>query len=282
MIKFIDAHTHLQFAAFSNDYREVAGRAMDQGIGFINVGTQKDTSRRAIEIAHEFEDFPVFATVGLHPIHTEKSFHDKEEIGEGDKGFTSRGEDFNRENYRKLALDPKVLAIGECGLDYFRLSSGDESIKRQKNTFLAQLDLAKEVGKPLMLHCRPSRNSMDAYKDIYELIAPEIDSLSGVINHFFVGDVEMAKKFLKLGVYFTFGGVITFARDYDEVIDMIPLDRILLETDAPYIAPVPYRGRRNEPAYVIEVYKKMADLKGVSLEKLSKKIIDNAKEVFEI
>ena len=277
-MRYFDAHTHTHFAAFGKDYREVIKRALNTNVWMINVGTQADTSRRAIHIAHEFSE-GVFATVGLHPIHTEKSFHDAKELGTEDKAkeFTSRGEEFDIDYYKELARDPKVVAIGECGLDYYRL--GEETQEKQKKTFLEHVRLAREVKKPLMIHCR------EAFSDLIELLIANRHLLPadfpGVI-HFFTGTPDEAKQLLELGFSFTFGGVITFARNYDESIDLIPMDRILSETDAPYVAPTPYRGKRNEPAYVVEVVKKLAELKGVTLEQMAAQIFENARKVFKI
>jgi TatD DNase family protein len=280
MFKYFDAHTHAQFAAFRNDYKEVIGRALTAGVGLVNVGTQRDTSLRAIEIAHDFENEPVYAAVGLHPIHTSKSYYDPQELGGGEetKDFTSRGEDFDYEYYKKLAFDQKVLAIGECGLDYFRLK--EESTKeKQKEAFIKQIELAHEIKKPLMIHCR------SAFSDLLQLIEARsnlLDKNNPGIIHFFSGTKDDAQKFLDMGFYFTFGGVLTFTRDYDEVIKIIPLDRILSETDAPYVTPTPYRGKRNEPAYVIEVVKKIAEVKALPLEKVERQILENAKRIFKI
>lgn len=291
--KFIDCHTHTQFAAFKDDYREVIARALEAGVTVVNVGTQRDTSARAVEIAHEFPN-NVFATVGLHPIHTEKSYHDAQELGvppnipnshelenkdsEGLSGFTSRGEIFDYEYYKKLALDPKTVAIGECGLDYYRVTSdmGYETREKQKEAFVKQIELAKDAQKPLMIHCR------DAFSDLIEVLKVNKNRLNdkpGIV-HFFTGTVENTKKLLDLGFYFTFGGVVTFARSYDEVVKMIPMDRILSETDAPYVTPEPYRGKRNEPAYVVYVVRKLAEIKGVSEEKMAEQIWMNARTVF--
>jgi len=274
---FFDSHTHTQFHAFADDYREVIDRALSRNVWLINVGTQRDTSARAIEVAHEYKE-GVYATVGLHPIHTEKSYHDIKELGTSDKGqeFASRGEDFDYDAYKKLALDEKVVAIGECGLDYYRLQ--EETRDKQHEVFLRHIELAKEVGKPLMIHCR------QAFPDLINLLATHYSLLTkppGVI-HFFTGSSEDARRLLDLGFSFTFGGVITFARDYDEAIKLIPLDRILSETDAPYVTPVPHRGKRNEPAYVVEVVKKLAELKNGSTEEMEKQIFQNAKRIFSI
>ncbi len=285
---FFDAHTHANLAAFKDDYREVIQKALDAGGGLINVGTQRDTSRRAVEIAHEFPE-GVYATVGLHPVHTSASFHDEEELGpsfakaaegKGGGGFMSRSEVFDFEYYKSLALDPKTVGIGECGLDYFHLPEDrEEAIQKQKDAFLAQIKLAHEVQKPLMIHCR------DAFKDLIEILNANyllLNTRNPGVMHFFAGTKEDAERLLELGFSFTFGGVITFVRNYDEVIRMIPLERIMSETDAPYVAPVPYRGKRNEPLYVQEVVKKLAELKGVSEKEIRKITVENTRRVFEI
>lgn len=289
-MKFFDAHTHTHFAAFETDWREVIERALKNNVWLINVGTQKDTSARAVEVANLYGE-GVYAAVGLHPIHTEKSYHDKQELGEPSAvsfsnsrelenkergGFVSRGEEFDYEYYKKLAEDPKTVAIGECGLDYYRLAQ--ETKERQKNAFLQQIKLAKEVKKPLMIHCR------NAFEDLIDTLVAcrmSLNNPPGVI-HFFTGTKEDAQKLLALGFSFTFGGVITFARDYDEAIKIIPLDRILTETDAPYVAPVPYRGKRNEPAYVVEVVKKLAEIKGISKEEMANYTFKNTKKIFPL
>lgn len=282
MMKFVDCHTHVQFGAFEKDYKKVILRALENNVFLINVGTQKDTSRRAVEVAHEFQE-GVYATVGIHPIHTDKSHHDADELGETDKSvvFTSRGEEFDFEYYKKFALDPKVVAIGECGLDYYRMMTNDnddDGKRKQKAVFGEHIRLAREVKKPLMIHCR------EAYKDLMEILDSSrqiLNSPAGIV-HFFSGTKDDAKKLLDLGFYFTFGGVITFVRDYDEVVKYIPIDRILSETDAPYVTPAPYRGKRNEPAYVIEVVKKLAELKEVSLEEMKERVWENACGIFGV
>jgi TatD DNase family protein len=285
-MKLIDAHTHVQFHAFKDDAREVIRRALEAGVWLINAGTQRDTSRRAVEIAREYA-LGVYAAVGLHPIHTSKSFHDAQELGGGEAAveFTSRGEEFDPAAYQELASDSKVVAIGECGLDYYVRGeeSGkgieDSKIKRQKEAFEAQIELARAVGKPLMIHCR------SAFPDLIEILRARRSKLKadspGVI-HFFTGTPENAKALLEMGFAFTFGGAITFARTYDETIKYLPPDAILSETDAPYVAPAPYRGKRNEPAYLAEVVKKLAELKGVPLEQMAETTFNNAKRIFGI
>lgn len=242
----------------------------------VNVGTQKDTSQKAITLAEKYPE-GVYATVGLHPIHTDKSFHDKEELGSGGEEFTSRGEVFDYDGYKKLALHPKVVAIGECGLDYYRINDAD-SKEKQEAAFVQQIELARDVEKPLMIHCRA------AFPDLISVLKANSSKLQAVpgIIHFFSGTEPQASDLLNMGLYFTFGGVITFSRDYDEIIKSVPVSRTLLETDAPYVTPAPHRGKRNEPAYVAEVAKKLAEIKGVSLEEIQHHTNENARAIFRI
>ena len=282
-MEFWDAHTHVQFTAFDADREAVLARAREAGVNLVNVGTQKDTSAAAVALAEKHDG--VYAAVGLHPVHTSVSFHDADELGGGEaaRAFTSRGEVFDREYYRSLALNPKTVAIGECGLDYFHFNEAEpreEQIKKQKAALLAQIALSHEVKKPLMVHCR------NAFPDLIQLLKE--NPATGII-HFFTGTADDAKELLALGFSFTFGGAITFpyrkgknAGDYDKAIKMIPIDRLLAETDAPYVAPMPYRGKRNEPVYVMEVVKKLAELKGVSTEEMQRQIAQNARRLFSI
>lgn len=273
-MRFLDVHTHAQFAAYDLDRTEVINRALSMGVGVINVGTEKRTSKKAVDFAHGFED--AWATVGIHPTHASgSSHHDENEVEEA---VGPEGEKFDYEYYKKLAADPKVVAIGECGLDYFRLEGGEEAKKKQKEVFLRQIELAREVRKPLMIHCR------SAFLDLIEILNTKYKILNtppGII-HFFSGTKDDAEKLLDMGFYFTFGGVITFVRDYDKVIEMIPVERILSETDAPYVAPAPYRGKRNEPAYVVEVVKKLAELKKLSMGAMAAQILKNAENCFNL
>ncbi len=188
-----------------------------------------------------------------------KSFHDAQELGIEDlpstsfsgkkksggfiqhhfpneksgAGFTSRGEEFDSAYYLELAKDPHVVGIGECGLDYFRID-GDvaQAKEKQKDVFRKHIAIAEEVKKPLMLHCRPSAKTDDAYEDMLSIIS-NFQLLIPKISHFYVGSMQMTKKLVDAGFYFTFGGVITITRDYDEIVRYIPLERILTETHAP-------------------------------------------------
>lgn len=273
--RMIDAHTHVQFTAFQNDREAVIRRALDAGIWLINAGTQQDTSRDAVEIANKYNE-GVYAAVGLHPIHTDRSFHDREELGD-DKEFTGHGEEFDYEYYKKLAQHPKVVAIGECGLDFYRIS-GVESRQKQERAFIRQIELAGEIKKPIMIHCR------EAYDDLIKILqtlSSKLQDPPGII-HFFSGAEEHAQKLLDMGFYFSFGGVITFAKQYEDLVKYIPLDRILLETDAPYVSPAPYRGQRNEPLYVAEVAKKLSEIKNADPDEAARHTTENAKSVFGI
>lgn len=271
MPEYIDIHSHVNFAAYDVDRDEVVNRALESNTWHINVGTQKDTSLSAVQLAHKY-DKGVYAIVGLHPVHTTKSYHDIKELDETLKGFVTRGEEFNHDEYKKLLEDPKVVALGECGLDYFRLEV--ETKEKQIKAFEEQIALANEIGKPLMLHIR------NAYKDALTILKQSAKVKGNV--HFFAGSWEEAKGFLDLGFTLSFTGVITFARDYDEVVKNTPLDMIMSETDAPYVTPMPYRGKRNEPVYVKEIVKKIAEIKGEDLEKVKKQIVHNAIRVFNL
>ena len=292
-----DSHTHLQFSAFNNDRDEVIKRTLDDNIWIVNVGSQKDTSKKAVDLANKYPE-GVYATVGLHPIHVDKNHYDFQEF-DGDNGFNPRGEKFDYDFYKNLARNEKVVAIGECGLDYavFAREQGErlqkqasaealregglpseEKLKdKQKEIFIKHIELAHEINKPLMVHCR------QAFDDLISVLISHLSFLNtppGII-HFFTGTSDDAKKLLEMEFYFTFGGLITYNRQFDEIIKFLPLEKILLETDAPYVAPEPYRGKRNEPIYIIETAKKLAGIKNISLEKICEQTTENAIKVFE-
>jgi TatD DNase family protein len=276
--KYIDIHSHVNFSAFDADREEVMKRAKENNTIVINVGTQIDTSRKAVEMTRKYEN--TYAVIGLHPIHTGASYHDTKELGEGGAEFTSRGEIFNKDEYEELFKNEKVVGIGECGLDYYRCD--EKSISKQKQAFVAQIELANKFNKPLMLHIRnnPEDKSHNAYADTLALLK-EYSKVKGDV-HFFAGNLEDAKAFLDFGFTLSFTGVITFTKDYDEIIKNTPLDMIMTETDSPYVAPVPYRGKRNEPSYVAEVVKKIAEVKNLPEAEVAKAVIENAKRVFSL
>ena len=302
---FFDSHTHIQFPAYDPDRDAVIARAKEAGVKMILVGTQQTTSHAGIVLAEQHPG-DMWATAGFHPAHISRDWHHDE-----NEQYEPRPETFDLEALRIMALNPTVVGIGECGLDYFHLAHNPDpegEIKKQADVFAAQVALSEAIKKPLMIHCRsgsPQRRPEErtsplvgtpltaghsvvdrsAFVDLLSLL----DSASALrkgpnpgVIHFFTGRPDDAKSLLEFGFSFTFGGVITFTRDYDEVIKMIPADRILSETDAPYVAPVPYRGKRNEPAYIVETVKKLAELKNLSVDQMADQIRENAKRIFSI
>ncbi|MES2088033.1 MAG: TatD family hydrolase [Patescibacteria group bacterium] len=282
--EYIDVHTHVNFEAFNADREEVIARALGAGVWMFNVGTQVDTSKSAIALAEKYEK-GVYAIIGLHPIHTGKSFHDEKELGEGGKEFTSRGEQLDRVRYLEMAKHPKVVGIGECGLDYYRSTehgTWNTEQKKQEEAFRSQIELAIEVNKPLMLHVR-NGSGRSAYKEAVTILKSYNSQLKSQLKgdfHFFAGNWEEAREILDAGFNLSFTGVITFARDYDEVIKNVPLDRMHVETDAPYVSPKPFRGKRNEPLYVSEVVKAIATIRKEELETVKNQIILNTRRLF--
>jgi TatD DNase family protein len=256
-----DSHAHLNFKAFKDDYRQVIKRCQENNVWMINVGSQYETSKKAIEIAEKY-DKGVYAAVGLHPIHVED-------------------ENFDYEKYSDLAKNPKVVAIGETGLDYYRDKNNPSTSFRasQKEIFLKHLELARELNKPVIIHCR------EAHRDLTEILKIETQKLKansrGVI-HCFTGNQKQAEKYLELGFYLGFTGIITYSSDYDEIIKNLPLDKILIETDSPYLTPIPFRDQRNEPSYVKYVAEKIATLKNLPLEKIAEQTTNNALKLFSI
>ena len=275
-MNYFDAHTHTQFAVYGDEKDAVITRARDAGVGMNVVGTQYDTSRDAVALAEKHSD--VWATIGLHPIHTSRSHHDVQELGEEGNAFTSRGEVFDSVKYRDLAQSPKVVAIGECGLDYFRVDPDTRQV--QSDAFIAQIELANTLGKPLMLHVRASSGTMDAYEDVLDLVRAHAKVTGDV--HFFAGSWDIAKQFLDLGFTLSFTGVITFTHDYDEVIRNTPLDRILSETDAPYVTPAPFRGKRNEPSYIPYIVRAIAGIRGEDEDVVREALMVNTRKIFDI
>lgn len=260
-MKYFDIHSHLNLSPLSERKEEVIKILEEKEIGTITVGVDYETSAQAVEIAEVSEN--LFASVGLHPSDADKK-------------------EFDSAKFKELAENPKTVAIGECGLDYFRIDSNDVVTKeKQKEIFNKHIDLAVEKNLPLILHVRPQKGTMDAYEDVLEILESRTDNPRGDV-HFFVGTPEIAERFLKLGFYLSFTGVVTFARDYDEVIRQTPIDRILTETDAPFVAPIPHRGGVCEPWMVEEVVKKIAEIKGLDLEQTRLQVLENVKGLFYI
>lgn len=282
--RFIDIHAHTNFAAFDADRAEAVRRALGAGVWMINVGTKQSTSKKAVEMIREFPE-GVYAIVGLHPIHVNPSFHDADEIGPETKPFESKGEDFDAGFYRQLVKEggKKVVGIGECGLDYYRMPT-DEERKRQREAFIAQIELALELDLPLMLHIRSGAGG-NAYREVLDILQPYKQKHGERLRgdaHFFAGSLDDAREFLGLGFHLSFTGVVTFARQYKELVLAAPLDRIMSETDCPYVAPVPERGKRNEPLFVTYIADKILGEKGADLETGRAQLVDNAFRLFRL
>ena len=273
-IKYIDIHSHLGFGDYSSDLKEVIQRMKDSGVATITVGTDLESSREAVKIANEFEN--VWACIGAHPA-------DKRDFV------------FEEKDFEEMVKNTKVLAIGECGLDYYINQKSNiknqieiQEKERQQKEFIKQIEFAIKYNKPLMLHIR------DAYEDAYEILSKYKDRVRGLPAqagnmHFFAGGLEWAKKFIELGFTVSFTGVITFPPKADQpradaydIIRNVPLDKIHIETDSPFVAPIPYRGKRNEPTYVIEVAKKIAEIRGETLEQVQNQLIKNFENSFGI
>lgn len=278
--KYIDTHAHLNLSAFDEDREAVVAQCLHEEVAVINIGTKLSTSKKAVEMA-QAHDY-LYAMVGLHPIQTTPEHHSEEEIGGA--AFTSKGEEFDVAVYRALASSPKVVGIGECGFDYFH--NGVDTYEAQETAFLQQISLANELQLPLMIHTRDPKPGADSptgrsvYDDVYDILKQHSTVPANI--HFYAGSWQQAQKFIALGCTISFTGVITFAKDYEEVVRNAPLDRIHAETDCPYVAPVPHRGKRCDPTMVQEVYKKIAAIKGLDEAQVRLQLIENAKRLYAV
>lgn len=255
--EYIDIHCHIESNDFTHDRTEVLNRMKENGVWGITVGTDLQTSKSVVDIAKTYEH--VYACVGVHP------------------RDDANGQFYEKE-FEQLVVHPKVIAIGECGLDYFRFE-GDllQEKKRQKDLFEMQIHFAIKHNKPLMLHCR------DAYEDsldILEVYAKEHGQALRGNAHFFAGNIDIAKRLFDIGFSISFTGAITFARNYDEVVRYAPLDMIMSETDAPWVAPIPFRGKRNEPTYVKHVVEQIAIIRTEELSLVKQSLVQNALRTF--
>ncbi len=263
---FIDIHSHLNISPLTENTESIIHELRSRGIGTITVSVDYDTSAMAVELANSNPGL-LWATVGQHPN------DNKEEV-------------FEYEKYKNLAGEKCVVAIGECGIDYYRLkptdgNSREDEIARQKELFIKHVHLSTEMGLPLMIHARPSVGSEDAYNDVIRIL--EEEGFLGHANfHFFVGNVDTAKRIVSKGWSVSYDGPITFSNDYDEVIRTIPIENLMAETDAPFAAPAPYRGQVNYPYYVEFVYQKIAEIKGLDVEIVRKKLLENANRIFNL
>lgn len=265
----VDIHCHLQFEAFENDYDEVIKNAFDAGITkIINVGTRIESSQKAVELAEKYDD--LYAIVGVHPHHADK--HDLE------SDWLNQLE--------KIAKHPKVLAIGEIGLDYYSYkSNGIVDPVLQKKIFIEQIELAHKLKLPLQIHNR------HAGEDIIEILKSHKSALQTPpgMFHCFAGNTQTLKMAIQMGFYIGFDGNITYKGlapgetvSLSELAKLTPIDRIVIETDSPYLTPLPFRGKRNEPKHAIITAEFLSKLKGVSIEKFMQQTDRNVYNLFKI
>ncbi|MCD6188419.1 MAG: YchF/TatD family DNA exonuclease [Desulfuromusa sp.] len=250
----VDSHAHLDGKQFSSDLDETIERATANGISHIlTIGCDLESSENSILVAEKYEN--IFAAVGVHP-------HDATEINED-----------TLEKLRSMLTHPKVVALGEIGLDYYRDRSPREI---QRSAFRQQIRLAKESDKPIIVHDR------DAHDEVIQILKEENAAQTGGVLHCFSGDLKMAKQCLDLGFYLSFTGTITYPKNdtIREIIKEIPIDRMLIETDCPYLSPQKFRGKRNEPAYVRYTAEKLAEIKGLSIEDVARVTSRNCHELF--
>ncbi len=250
---FIDSHAHIQLNQFDADREAMIERARQAGVhAILAIGFDPETSRGAINLAEQYDQ--VYATVGIHP-------HDAKDL-----------DDETIRIFRELAAHPKVLALGEMGLDYYRDLSPRPI---QKMAFERQLDLAEELDLPIVIHNR------EAYHDILPILRARLGKVCGVM-HCFSGDVELVRQSLDLGFYIGIGGPVTYRKSkaLQDAAREVPADRLLVETDCPWLAPQFRRGKRNEPAYVRTIAEKIAELRGVSLKKIGEMTTRNFEVLF--
>jgi len=252
--KLTDSHCHLHMDHYRKDRRKVIERARREGVALmITIGTDLEDSQKALKLAEEEPD--IFCTVGFHP-------HGAGRVTERDM-----------EALEELAKGEKVIAIGETGLDYYRDLSPREI---QRKVFMEQLELARSLGKPVVIHCR------DAYRDLIRLMVDKRAQEVGGVIHCFSGDWETAQTFLNIGFFLSFAGNITYpkAEKLREVFKKAPKDRLLMETDAPFLTPQEERGKRNEPAFIRYTYQLGSELKGIKLEDWIDQVNNNVHEAF--
>lgn len=261
MRRYFDAHCHIAFDSF--DQPVIDAKLEEASVGGIVVGVNTKESQQALAYAQAHPAF--VASVGHHPCYT--------------------NEPLDIDVLKELAQDPRVVAIGECGLDYFHKPK-EEVFEIQEQYFKQQWLLAKEVNRPLMIHCRPSKGSIDdAYRDLAELL-DQYESEHGVgphVNlHFFVGSPSVVELFLKRASSFSFSGVVTFAREYENTVRSVPSDRLLVETDSPYAAPIPVRGTVNDPSTIPHIVKWIANLRDSDEGHIERVVRDNARRIFNL
>ncbi len=281
-MRLFDTHAHVHFPAFADDRDAVMARVQELGIAMVTVGTTEHTNKEAVAFAERYAN--VFAAVGVHPSHVHPlTYHDDHELPENvsHEGILREDGSVSLESLMPYVAHPKVVAIGEFGLDYARLpedpSQAQHIVQEQQLAAEEHLRLCTRVEKPAIIHCR------DAHADMQRLLAQERNcgGLSrGAIIHCFTGTLAEAEAYIELGCMISFSGILTFAKSLHEPARRLPLTSLLVETDAPYLAPVPHRGKRNEPAYVDDTVRFLAQLRGISYEDMAAQTVANARKIF--
>jgi len=254
-IELFDTHVHLNSKMYEADLDEVIHRAVEAGVTRMAViGFDEPSNARALELAEQYES--IYAVVGIHPSDAKSATDDSWPL------------------LRQQLTHPKVVALGECGFDYYHDTSFNDI---QRDVFKKQLEIAKEMDMPIVVHMR------DSTHDTYEMLNDEGRGLSGVV-HCYSGDVLMMQKFLDLGFYIGLDGPVTFknAHNVHEIAKVVPIDRLVIETDGPYLTPTPNRGKRNEPAYVSYVAEKIAELKGMTYEEVCRITTENGLKMYRL
>ena len=273
----VDSHCHLYFPEFNQDRIETIERARKMGVSFfVQVGASLNDSRQAVELANQYDD--MVASVGIHP----HEAHKYAQVQNSKFKVQNKNLDIDIAELGRLAIEnkAKIKAIGECGLDFGKFGEIEDNEKKaQTALFEAQIVLAQELNLPLIIHCR------NAHRETAQKIQDASSKLQAVIIHCFTGSWLDAKRYLELGCYISFSGIVSFkkkAEAIQEAAVKTPLDRFLVETDAPYLAPEPHRGQRNEPAFIKNIIQSIADLRGISFEELEKATDQNARNIFKI
>lgn len=288
---FIDTHAHLNFSYYKKNLDKVLENAFSKNVKkIINIGSNYQTSKEAIKIARNFNknnEFGIYAAIGLHPIHLFRDITETQNIKGKKYSFTTKKETFDKSKYLKIGKNKNVVAIGETGIDFYYFSDKSQNteqrniINLQKKVFIEHIKLAKELNLPMILHCRGSKeNPYEAY-DLMLNILEEQNYFKGII-HCFTGNFEQAKKFTKLGFYLGINGIVTFknAKELQEIVKKIDLGNLVLETDCPFLAPVPYRGEQNEPSMIPIIANKIAELKKTKIKEIERKTTSNVNRIF--
>lgn len=277
---FIDTHSHVNFNAFKDDADNIIRYSLDNNTWMILVGSEYKTSVRGLGFANKYEQ-GIYSAVGLHPVHLEEIIiKDKN----SDYNFKTVAEKFNYDNYKKLAQSKKVVAIGEIGLDYYHINPKKNILNlknKQKEIFLQQLVLARDANLPAIIHCRGAHDDMITILKKVKKKDQNINEPLGVM-HCFSGDENLAQQYFSLGLMISFTGLITFNKQWDDLIRKMPLEKLIMETDCPYMTPEPHRGERNEPIFIKYIAKKIAEIKNLDIAQIAEITTKNAKRMFNI